>query len=289
MTLKLAIVGDIHANWDAADAAYFARSRYDAVLFTGDLPRMRSHRNQYKLARLVSKVGKPAWMVPGNHDATTLTQILSELNGLPTPVSSRLQQARVGRLRRALGPVVLGGYSRHRLPEGAGHAPVDLSIARPHAMGGGLSFPYHLERAHGVRSLDESADRLCSLVDGSEAGRLVFLAHNGPVGLGEAPTDPFGCDFKREAIDWGDPDLRRAVDHALASGRKVLAVVAGHMHHRTLGRQLRTWHVFDGGVHYVNAARVPRWIKRDGRRMRHHVSLSIGADAVVVEERLTAP
>ncbi|MEQ1569933.1 MAG: hypothetical protein ABMA64_30145 [Myxococcota bacterium] len=133
-----------------------------------------------------------------------------------------------------------------------------------------LSFAPALEAAHGVGSLEASADRLEALVAGSD-GAIVFLAHNGPRGLGTGAGAPFamqravdGTDWvgsvrrlragERAGIDLGDPDLAEAIARARHRGRTVLAVVAGHMHHRST----RRWNVEQDGVLYVNAARVPR-------------------------------
>jgi uncharacterized protein (TIGR04168 family) len=207
---------------------------------------------------------------------------LAELSG--QDLFRRLSSGQARRheeLREALGPVEVGGFSRHRLADD-----LDLIVGRPHPMGGSeLSFRRHLEKVYDVPDLATSEARLKQLVDESSP-RILFLAHNGPTGLGEARDDIFGCDFRPEQGDWGDSDLRGAIDHALGLGRQVVAVVAGHMHHKLRGGGQRTWRVRgDDGVLYVNAARVPRVFSVGGRRsrkMRHHVLLTIdggGADA----------
>ena len=81
----------------------------------------------------------------------------------------------------------------------------------------------------------------------------------------------------------GDPDLADAVAYAAERGRRVLAVVAGHLHH--VGTD-RDWWVRRDGVLNVNAARVPRVFEDGGRTVRHHVEIRIGAGRADVEQIL---
>jgi uncharacterized protein (TIGR04168 family) len=135
-----------------------------------------------------------------------------------------------------------------------------------------------------VATLEDSAALLKRRVDQTRSERLIFLAHNGPYGLGDRPTDIWGCDFAPERGDWGDHDLTQAIAYARARGKQVLAVVAGHMHQRTRQGGRRSWHVERDGIHYVNAARVPRVYVENGARQRHHVRLEVAPDGVAVHE-----
>lgn len=276
MSLELALIGDVHGCWTDADTAYFNSAAYAALLFTGDLP---PFVGAGPVARRLSGLRVPAYLVPGNHDGAGAWQFLAELRGR-TRLAAILgagQPARERRLRAALGPVKLVGYSIDPLAPG-----LSLIAARPYSMGGDrLYFASHLARAWNVHGLEDSAARLCALVD-QAPGAIVFLAHNGPSGLGEARDDIWGCDFRRGGGDFGDRDLRAAIDHACASRKPVLAVVAGHMHRRLRGGgERRAWQVERDGVLYVNAARVPR-IRRDGTR--HHVALTIDDAGVRARE-----
>jgi uncharacterized protein (TIGR04168 family) len=275
--MRLAVVGDVHGHWSHDDVAFFNASDYDAILLTGDLPRLSRHRAAYALAGSLAALTKPAWLVPGNHDGTTLAQVVADILrvGHLGLLPGLRQHWRVERLRRRLGPVVLAGYSTHVL--GGPDDDLALLVARPHSQGGGLNFGPYLKRRFEVGSLGDSAAHLKRLIDGLPQRRLVVLAHNGPAGLGDAPTDIWGCDFKRGRHDWGDADLRDALEHARATGKHVLAVVAGHMHLVTKQRHDRVWRVEDGGTTYVNAACVPRRRRRDGRLERHHVALELDA------------
>lgn len=284
-SLKLAVVGDIHSLFGAQDVTHLNRAGYAAVLFVGDLTRFR-HADSLAIARKIADLQIPSFVIPGNHDAVTVWQFSAELLRLPgnAPLGVWRLHRRLTGIRSALGHAQLCGYSRHRVEQN-GRA-VGVIACRPHAMGGRLSFAPYLKRHFGIASLEQSSKRLCQLVDNAPEGDLVFLAHNGPAGLGAAPTDPWGADFNRNGGDFGDVDLRQAIEHAISTGRRVVAVVAGHMHSPTRQRADRVWHVQRNGVHYVNAARVPRIFRRNGVRLRHHISIEIGDESCDLAEIL---
>jgi uncharacterized protein (TIGR04168 family) len=279
---RLAVIGDVHGCWTADDAEYFNRGPYDALLCTGDLPRIIG---SIPTAKKLSALNIPAFMVPGNHDATSALQFLAELNH-----SARLadvlglgQARREAALRRALHPVKLGGYSLDLLPWSG--KPLGLLTARPFSMGGDrFYFRAFLKRRFGVSDFNESAAKLCALVDQAPQD-LVFLSHNGPAGLGAARDDIWGCDFRPEGGDFGDPDLRIAIEHARVSGRRVHAVVAGHMHHGLKGGGKRKcWQLVRDGTLYVNAARVPRIRFKATGQPRHHIALNIREEGSNADE-----
>jgi uncharacterized protein (TIGR04168 family) len=174
--------------------------------------------------------------------------------------------------------VPLVGYGVHRLE------PLGLTVlaARPHTIGGPrLGFRRWLIERYGVGTLGDSAARLSALFDEIAEGEpVVVLAHCGPTGLGAGRADIFGRDFHRDEGDFGDPDLRAALDHARATNKTVLAVVAGHMHHGLRGGGKRRWLVEQDGLVVVNAARVPR--HRAGKA--HHVRLTLDGGSVAVDE-----
>jgi uncharacterized protein (TIGR04168 family) len=118
-------------------------------------------------------------------------------------------------------------------------------------------------------------DRLRDLVDRSATEHLLFLAHNGPTGLGMTPRDPWGRDFGGETGDWGDDDLSDAVAYARERGRRPLAVIAGHMHWSDA--RPRRWCVEHAGTLYINAARVPRVFDVNGGTNRLHLALTLTA------------
>ncbi len=280
--VKVAVIGDMHSWWTEFDTHYFNRSDYAALLFTGDLARIVGG---IKDAKLISHLKKPTVVVPGNHDGVTLPQFLAELKDWDeiSDKSAPGQIVRMAHFRKALGPVNLGGYSVH--PLDLGELNLDLIVARPHSMGGKrLYFHQYLKTQFGITSLQSSTERLCRLVD-TAGENIMFLAHNGPSGLGHTADSMWGCDFQPEAGDFGDRDLREAIDYAEAQGKKVWAVVAGHMHHRLKrqkGKQ-RIWRQVERETLYINAARVPRITKRQGKNWHHHVSVEFSEDRIRCE------
>lgn len=268
MPTNIAIVGDIHTHWDESDVAWFDQSDYDLIVVVGDLAGFR-FAGTLAIAELVGTLKTPTILVPGNHDATHAVQMLGESiqhPGMGLPFVGG-QGRNLQALREAMHPHPLGAYSLH---------PVDgltVLAARPHSMGGpSLAFAPHLKATWGVETLQQSTDRLCALVDEVETDRIVFVAHNGPAGLGNRRSDIWGCDFKKEEGDWGDLDLQTAITYAKTAGKRVVAVAAGHMHRRLKRGGERVSQLELDGTVYINSAVVPR-ISREGRR--HHVRLSI--------------
>lgn len=284
--VKLAIIGDVHLHFSPEDVDYFNQSAYDLLLFVGDLCNYRPGKG-VQIACLMARLQKPALFIPGNHDTVTLPQLAAEIWHIPllAAVSSVGQQRRVTALRKALGNIVYCGYSTHPFTLN-GHA-FDVVAARPFSMGGPwLSFKPYLRRRYHIDSLAASAQRLQSCIDATASDTLLFLAHNGPTGLGSRRQDIWGCDFKPEEGDYGDPDLQQAIAYARSQGKRVLAVVAGHMHHHLKGAGTRRWLVQNNETYYVNAARVPRIFQKNGRRHHHHVAFSFDDTVVEVEERV---
>jgi uncharacterized protein (TIGR04168 family) len=283
--LRIAVIGDVHLLWDAEDVRYFNASSYDLILFVGDLAAY-SHKGALAVATSIAQLRRPTLVLLGNHDGVHVGQLVAEM-ARREEVSAMLgagQARRCDELSTALGGATVCGYTLHPAPGRED----DLSIiaGRPHSMGGSyIAYRRHLEERFGVASIEESARRLCSLVDAA-GRRLIFFAHNGPTGLGSARSDIWGCDFRKAEGDWGDEDLRVAIAHARSTEKRVLAVVAGHMHHAVRGGGRRPWQVERDGTVYVNAARVPRIFDRDGRRTHHHVALDVRNDEVVVTEVL---
>ena len=283
---KIAVVGDIHLLWDLFDVRYFNASDYDLILFVGDIAAYR-HRGALPIARSIASLEIPAIVMPGNHDAVHLGQLVAEVLDRPA-VSDTLGRGhpkRSQQLDKALGQVTMAGYSRHRVELGG--RSLNVIAGRPHSMGGPrVAFRRYLAESFGVDSIETSLQRLVSLIDDSGDEPIVFLGHNGPSGFGHRREDIWGCDFRAEEGDFGDPDLAQAIDYARASGRQVLAVVAGHMHHELKGGGHRRWLEDRKDTLYLNAARVPRIFRRGESVLHHHVELRFDGSAMAAEERL---
>ncbi len=282
---RIAVIGDVHLFWDDEDVAFFNDGGYDLLLFTGDLSGYTQLRGR-RVTRSLRKLRVPAICIPGNHDGLHAFQLGSEI----APRAHRLrnifcqgQDRRCRSLDRALGEVELLGYSRRRI-EPAG-VPLNLLVGRPHSIGGRrLACIRYLDRAYGIDSMDASIARLKSLVDECDEAPILFLAHNGPSGLGDRADSIWGCDFRKKEEDWGDRDLEEALRYASSNGRKVLAAVAGHMHRRTKKGRRRPGQLEKNGTLYVNAAEVPRHRNVFGQTERHHVKLTVTRESAVAEE-----
>jgi uncharacterized protein (TIGR04168 family)/Raf kinase inhibitor-like YbhB/YbcL family protein len=282
--VRIAVVGDIHLLWDERDTQALDDCGYDLVLFVGDLAGFGLD-GALRVAHDIAQLKTRALVLPGNHDAVTAPQLAAEVL-MQTPNLARealalRMTARVQALAKALGPATLCGYSLHPIePHG-----LTIVAARPHSLGGPrLAFRRYLASRFGVRKMTDSVDRLCALFDAVPTDQeILVLAHNGPSGLGSSRHAIFGCDFRQGDGDWGDPDLGEALHHALDTGKRVLGVVAGHMHHAVRGGGERAWIVERHGLVHVNAARVPRYRAGARAEERHHVCLTIEHGRVKAE------
>ena len=282
----IGVIGDVHLFWDDDDTAFFNRAGYDMLLFVGDLAGYTQLRG-LRLARELRKLEVPAICIPGNHDGLHAFQLGAEI----TPRAHRLRHAfcrgqarRCRNLERALGPVELLAYTRRRLaPAGI---PLNIVIGRPHSIGGSrLACIRYLRSEFGVDTMQASSERLKSLVDVCDEAPILFLAHNGPSGLGDRASSIWGCDFRKKEEDWGDRDLEEAIQYARASGRTVLGAVAGHMHRQTKSGKRRPSQIEQDGMLFVNAAEVPRHRDADGITRRHHVKLTLTESSLQAEDR----
>lgn len=281
----IGVIGDVHLHWDDEDIAFFNAGGYDLLLFVGDLAGYTQIRG-LRVARALRKLDVPAMCIPGNHDGLHAFQLGAEI----APRAHRFRNAfcrgqtrRCRNLDRALGHVEMLAYSRRRVAPGG--VPLNIVVGRPHSIGGKRpACIRYLEQAFGVDSMETSTAILKSLIDQCDDAPILFLAHNGPSGLGDRADSIWGCDFRRKEEDWGDRDLEEAVRHANRKGRKVLAAVAGHMHRKTKSGKRRPGQVQKDGILYVNAAEVPRHRTINGRKERHHVRLRLTANSVTAED-----
>ena len=73
----------------------------------------------------------------------------------------------------------------------------------------------------GCASFEESAARTSEAIEAADAeDAVVVVAHNGPTGLGSSHWSICGKDFVKEGGDFGDLDLRLALDAAASNASR---------------------------------------------------------------------
>ncbi len=282
MSVRLAVVGDVHLHFNEKDVSYFNQSDYDLVLFVGDLVNYAPWRGK-TVWPLIQELQKTTLFMPGNHDSTNVIQLIAEVLGnQPLAQISGLRQSQhYTALNKSMGNAIFCGYNVHAFDLQGFQ--FDIISGRPFSMGGPkLSFRPYLKKAYGIETIQASADYIKQQVDQSQNQNVIFFAHNGPSGLGSRRDDIWGCDFKKSEGDFGDPDLEQAIDYARHQGKNVMAVIAGHMHQGLKGGGQRKWCIEKDGTRYVNAARVPRIFESAGQTLHHHVCLEINENGVQI-------
>jgi len=286
--MKFACVGDIHGFWEDSDTEYFNASDYDFLLLTGDLPDHKPFPNRRQnLYQKLNALRIPTYMALGNWDGANLLQLIGEVfqNKAFIHLGSLGHIRRIRKLKQNLSNIQIGSYSLIPLSDenptskkrndpnsnlgDFSHANersrfnrIGLLIGRPFTCGGpNLGFQPSLKRIYRITSMEDSVESYKKLIDSCKEDfhSLIFLTHNGPTGLGDKATDIYGCDFRREEGDWGDPDLEVAIRYAKSNGIQIPLVVSGHMHHQNpKTKSLRKWLLEKDGTTYLNAAKVPR-------------------------------
>lgn len=282
--MKIALIGDVHGFWDEFDNEYFNSSDYDYVLFTGDL-RPYYQTKETRVARRLASLTKAAFVIPGNADTSNIYQAAGEVFNKQILIDkfAKNQGKKFDLLKSALGKVRLTAYESHTLT--SSRLSLDLIVLRPFAMGVKLSYAPILKDRFNIHSMEDSKERIKSLIDSSTENKILFLGHNGPTGLGSEETSLWSSDFTKKPRDWGDEDYRFAINYAAQRGKQVVAAIAGHIHHRIRKKKTnRNWHKEIENIHYVNAAKVPRVFKKDGETFHHHICLEVNeANAIVTE------
>lgn len=257
--IKIAVVGDIHNQWEAEDNLALKLLGIDLVLFVGDFGN-----EAVEVVRLISHLDLPKAAIMGNHDAWYTA---SAWGRKKSPYDHK-QEDWVQQQLDLLGEAHVG-YSYLDFPK------LNLSVvgSRPFSWGGpDWKNEEFLKERYSVTNFEESTERILAAVKGTASETLLFVGHNGPTGLGDLPESPCGKDWKPLGGDHGDPDFQEAIAQTLALGKKVPLVTFGHMHHKLrhtkecLRTKVSTGAL--GGV-YLNAASVPRIIETETDRLRN--------------------
>lgn len=279
---RILVVGDLHGHFSELDLRFINASAADLVVFIGDLG-SGSRKDGLRIVREIARLQKPTLILPGNNDAPHMAVLAAEV------AHQKGRQALLAKLhdRAEPAPALVVGYSLLRL-EVTGRF-LTVVTGRPLSLGGAeLSFPDVLGRTYGVRTLGDSEKKYEELVDASLDDELLVIAHNGPAGLGGEPSDPWGRDFQLNVDelprDWGDPDLEHMLDYAERVGKKILGLVAGHMHRKDHGASRPFESTYAGRIPCWNCACVPRILGEEGREGHHFVELLWEGDRYTARE-----
>eukprot|EP00261_Vitis_vinifera_P037119 XP_019078362.1 PREDICTED: uncharacterized protein LOC100853154 [Vitis vinifera] len=241
-SVRIAVVGDVHDDWNLQeDTKALQFLQPDLVLFTGDFGN-----ENVELVRSVANLEMAKVVILGNHDAWTTQQFSGKKKD-----GVQLQLECLGKEHV--------GYRRMDFPV------LKLSVVggRPFSCGGKQLFRKRLLSArYGIHDMEASAKRIYETVLGTPEDHVVlFLAHNGPMGLGSNMNDICGVDWVYGGGDHGDPDLAQAISHLKETTKfSIPLVVFGHMHkelaHGNGHRKMIV--VGEDDTTYLNGAIVPR-------------------------------
>jgi len=274
-SIKIAVVGDVHDQWEPEDGEALKHLGVDLVLFVGDFGN-----ESVEVVRAIASLDIPKAAVFGNHDAWyTATEW-----GRSRCPYDRTQENWVKQQIDLMGEAHVG-YGKRDFPE----LGVTVVGGRPFTWGGSdWRYNDFYSEWFGVESFEESARRIAEAAAEADCENVIFLGHTGPTGLGEAPGDLCGRDWKPLGGDWGDPDFALAIDRTRSSGKHIPLVTFGHMHHklRHTKQDLRkSLSVSAEGTVYLNAASVPRIIERECSKLRNF-SIVLLESGVVSEASL---
>ena len=256
--LKIAVVGDIHDQWEVEDSLALKHLGVDLVLFVGDFGN-----ESVEVVRAIASVNIAKAAVMGNHDAWYSA---TEWGRKKCPYD-RTKEDWVQEQLDLLGSAHVG-YSKLDFPQW------NLTVVggRPFTWGGHeWRFADICKQRYGVTDLEESAQRIFASAKSAACDTIIFLGHNGPSGLGDRPEDPCGKDWHPIGGDFGDPDLAEAISLTMTAGKQIALVTFGHMHHslRYTKTELRKpIFISPEGIVYLNAASVPRIVEGESGKLR---------------------
>lgn len=269
--IQIAVVGDVHGQWDHQDESALISLGVDLVLFVGDFGN-----EAVGLVEQVAEMSIPIAVALGNHDAWYSATAWGRQK---CPYDRRYED-RVQQQLELLGTAHIG-YSQRDFPQ----LQFGVVGGRPFSWGGPdwKHADFYTDRFN-VHSMQESCDRIVQAAQQSRCETLIFVSHNGPTGLGDQPEAPCGRDWMPIGGDYGDPDLQTAIAAVKTLGKKVALVAFGHMHHtlRHTQQQIRKRiAVGQDGTIYLNAACVPRALEQDGISYRNFSLVSFALGQVV--------
>jgi uncharacterized protein (TIGR04168 family) len=288
-SIKIAVVGDVHEQWEREDELALQALQVDLVLFVGDFGN-----ESVNIVRQIATLDLPLAAVFGNHDAWYTA---SAWGRMQAPYD-RAKEDRVQQQLDILGKKHVG-YSKLDFPQ------FNLSVvgSRPFSWGGKeWKNKNFLRDRFEVNNFNDSTNRIVAAAKTTAFDNIIFLGHNGPYGLGDRPEDPCGKDWEFLGGDFGDPDFADAISKMRNLGKNIPLVTFGHMHHRLRHtRKIERTPIYNSpdGTVYLNAACSPRIVNVEGKIRRNfslvtlqnnsvsQVSLIwVGEDYSLVSERI---
>lgn len=268
--LTIAVVGDVHDQWESTDSEALEALGVDLALFVGDFGN-----EAVGVVQAIAALAIPKAAILGNHDAWyTATGW-----GRQKCPYDRTREDRVQQQLDLLGPAHVGYGKRD-------FSALNITVvgSRPFSWGGPewKHADFYRDR-YGVHSFEESTAKMVAAALAATGDVLIFLGHCGPTGLGDRPEDPCGRDWRPLGGDYGDPDLAAAIAATRRLGKFVPLVTFGHMHHRlrhTKARSRRSVHVDAEGTVYLNAASVPRIVETERGDLRNFSLVTLEAGMV---------
>jgi uncharacterized protein (TIGR04168 family) len=273
--IRIAVVGDVHNQWEPADAIALEQLGIDLVLFVGDFGN-----ESIEVVEQIAALSLPKAIVFGNHDAWySATSWGRDRCPYDRTVIDRVQQQ-----IDLLGAAHVG-YGKLDLP----HLSLTVVGSRPFSWGGAewKNKRFYRDR-YAIESFEDSTERILSAVQQAGQETVIFLGHNGPQGLGAAAEDTCGRDWKPIGGDHGDPDFAEAIAKTRRLGKTIPLVTFGHMHHRLrhTSERLRQRIVKREDTIYLNAAAVPRIVETEEAGKLRNFSLVTLTDGVVSQVAL---
>ncbi len=257
--IKIAVVGDVHDQWEEEDGIALQHLGVDLVLFVGDFGN-----EAVSVVQAIAALDIPKAVILGNHDAWYTA---TDWGRSKCPYNRQTEDWLKQQLE-LLGHTHVG-YSHLDFPE------LGLSVVggRPFTWGGQeWKYGQFYQEWLGINSFVESTERIMDAVQKTTYAKVIFLGHNGPLGLGDRPEDPCGRDWQPMGGDFGDPDLAEAIAITRDYGKVIPLVAFGHMHHRlrhSKTQQRKAVHLSPERTIYLNAASVPRIINSGAAKQRN--------------------
>ena len=250
--ITIAVIGDVHNQWDEQDDKALQHLGIDLALFVGDFGN-----EAVEVVRTIAAANTPKAVIMGNHDAWYSASSWGRQKApYDQSVEDRVQQ------QLDLLQDTHVGFSK------LDFADYNLSVvgSRPFSWGGSTwrNSQFYQER-YNVNSFAESTQKIVNAAQDAAYDNLIMIGHNGPFGLGNKTESICGRDWKVEGGDYGDPDLTQAILDIQNLGKSIPLVTFGHMHHvlkYPVGKRRQIVEFKDDTV-YLNAACVPRVIKSD--------------------------